>query len=175
MLKKIVVAGPESTGKSSLCEALAAHFNCYWCPEYARQFIAGNDNKYTYADLETIAKGQIESEEKFIRLSADKPLLFIDTDMYTMQVWYEYVFGSCPSFIKQYIAERKYDLYLLCKNDIPWAYDPMREYPDEKRRAELFEKYDALFSSQSTPFYVVDGTGPARLEKAIGYVNQLLV
>lgn len=175
MLKKIVIAGPESTGKSSLCEVLAAQFNCYWCPEYARQYLAENGNQYAYDDLEQIAKGQIELEEKFINLSEDKPLLFIDTDMYVMQVWYEYVFGSCPAFIKKHIAERKYDLYLLCKNDLPWSYDPMREYPDEKRRAELFEKYYAIFSNQSNPWQVVEGTDQARIEKAIGYVNQLLM
>lgn len=175
MLKKIVIAGPESTGKSSLCKALAAHFNCYWCPEYAREYLSKHGNTYIYDDLAIIANGQIEQEARYTNLSFDKPLLFIDTDMYVMQIWYEYVFGSCPPIIKQHIEERQYDLYLLCKNDLPWIYDPMREYPDEKNRTELFDKYYALFSVQSTPWHVVDGEGQTRIEKAIGYVNQLLL
>ena len=59
-------------------------------------------------------------------------LLFIDTNMYVMKVWYEYVFGKCEYFVLDEIAERNYDLYLLCNIDLPWVEEPMREYPDEK-------------------------------------------
>src|ERR1043165_5876631 len=65
MLKKIVALGPESTGKSSLCEQLAKHYNTLWCPEYAREYLTVHGMNYTYEDLLTIAKGQIELEEKF--------------------------------------------------------------------------------------------------------------
>ena len=64
-------------------------------------------------------------------------LLFIDTDMYVMKVWCEYVFGKCHQFILDEIVQRKYDLYLLCKPDITWVKDELREYPDEKIRIEL--------------------------------------
>ena len=67
MLKKIVVIGPESTGKSSLCEQLAQHYGTSWCPEYAREYLLMHGKKYTYADLLTIAKGQVSLEEKYIR------------------------------------------------------------------------------------------------------------
>src|SRR6266487_4430692 len=140
MIKKIVVIGPESTGKSTLCEQLAKHYNAMWIPEFARGFLEKNGMEYSYDDLLIIAKGQNELEETCI---ADLPLtthnlrLFIDTDMYVMKVWCEFVFGKCHQFILDQIAERKYDLYLLCNIDLPWIKDKLREYPDEAPRKEL--------------------------------------
>src|SRR5262249_48178663 len=115
MLKKIAIIGPESTGKSTLCEQLAEHYNTLWCPEYAREYLLEHGMDYTYDDLLTIAKGQVELEEKYIQLmnqrsgsisgpkqegdspltTHDSRLLFIDTDMYVMKVWCEFVFGKC--------------------------------------------------------------------------------
>lgn len=173
MLKKIVIIGPESTGKSSLCKALATHYNCYSCPEYARQYLNENGTQYVYEDLEKIAKGQLELENNFTALSKDKPFLFIDTDMYVMKVWYEYVFDTLPPFISKEINTRPYDLYLLCKPDLPWTHDNMREYPDEKIRIILFEKYHALMLNQQTPFYIIEGIGNTRTENAIRKIDSL--
>ena len=94
--------------------------------------------------------------------------------MYVMRVWYEFVFGRLPPFILNEIGHRQYDLYLLCKPDLPWTYDNMREYPDEKTRVLLFEKYHALMQSQHTPFYVIDGIGNKRTEHAIERIYSLL-
>lgn len=61
MMKKIVIVGPESTGKSTLSQELSQHYaNHYptaWVPEYAREFLDELDRPYTYEDLLTIAKG----------------------------------------------------------------------------------------------------------------------
>jgi nicotinamide riboside kinase len=133
MLKKIVIIGPESTGKSTLCEQLAKYYKTLWCPEYAREYLVEHGTKYSYDDLLTIAKGQIELEEKYIQLLVGSSesgvqsrewennleLFFIDTNMYVMKVWCEFVFGKCHQFILDQIAVRKYDLYLLCNIDLP--------------------------------------------------------
>src|SRR5437868_419346 len=121
-VKKIVIIGPESTGKSTLCEQLANHYNTLWCPEYAREYLLKHGMDYNYDDLLTIARGQVALEEKFVEAVAnierqsgqmeghlnadiaglsdsDTPrLLFIDTDMYVMKVWCEFVFGNCHQF-----------------------------------------------------------------------------
>ncbi len=174
MFKKIVIIGPESTGKSSLCQALSKHYKCYWCPEYARQYLNENGIKYKYEDLEKIAKGQIDVENHFMAQSLDKPYLFIDTDMYVMKVWYEFVYNTCPDFINEAIQLRHYNMYLLCKNDLSWTFDEMREYPDEMTRTILFEKYHALLRQQDTPFHIIDGIGNSRTEKAIRIIDSLL-
>src|SRR6476469_4666842 len=107
--KKIVVIGPESTGKSTLCEQLATHYNTVWCPEYAREHLLKFGKTYTYEDLLTIAKGQLAMEYANLYRAIDmgKPVMFIDTDMYVMKVWAEFVFGKCHRFILDEIVERK--------------------------------------------------------------------
>lgn len=183
-IKKIVIIGPESTGKSTLCAALAAHYQTIWTPEYARQFLSTNGTKYTYDDLLTIAKGQIQNEEDAIanvhKKMVDHPTqgvsnkLIVDTDMYVMKVWCEYVFNNCHHYILEQINQRSYDLYLLCDIDLPWAADEMREYPDAGPRIELFTIYKELLINQNTPWGIVSGTGTERTENAIQLIDQYL-
>ncbi len=173
-LKKIVAIGPESTGKSSLCEALAKHYNTQWCPEYAREYLLKNGKNYIYEDLLVIAKGQIDLEDSLTtdsRLTAGD-LLFIDTDMYVMKVWCEYVFGKCHRFILDEIVNRKYDLYLLCNTDLPWTPDELREYPDKKRRDQLFSIYKDIMINQEVPWVEIKGLNGERTLAAIEAINK---
>jgi NadR type nicotinamide-nucleotide adenylyltransferase len=187
-IKKIVVVGPESTGKSTLCRQLASHYHSMWCPEYAREYLLKNGTNYTYENLLDIAKGQIALEEKTTDELRDfliqnikgeenttaKPYLFIDTDMYVMKVWCEFVFGKCHTWILDRIVERKYDLYLLCKPDLPWVKDELREYPDERTRIRLYHHYKELLTQQSVPWVEVSGVESARLTKAVEAIDQYL-
>ncbi|HEY5463602.1 MAG TPA: ATP-binding protein [Hanamia sp.] len=192
-IKKIVVIGPESTGKSTLCEKLASHYNTFWVPEYAREYLEKNGVEYNYDDLLTIAKGQIELEEGIRQqqsgnsyqlsdsnspftthhspLTTHHSLLFIDTDLYVIKVWAEFVFNKCQNWILNRIAERKYDLYLLCDVDLPWVEDELREYPDKKTREKLFLFYKDLMVNQPTPWCIISGNYEERFEKAITFIE----
>src|SRR5689334_8109792 len=83
-------------------------------------------------------KGNVQNTGSFSRLTSHVSRLFIDTDMYVMKVWCEFVFGNCHRFILEQIVERKYDLYLLCNVDLPWVKDELREYPDLENRSKLY-------------------------------------
>lgn len=182
MLKKIVIIGPESTGKSTLCEQLAQYYNSNWCPEFAREYLLTNGTNYSYDDLLTIAKGQLALEEEYTAMMSQphSPLathhspLFIDTDMYVMKVWCEFVFEKCHRFILNQIVERKYDLYLLCNTDLPWTKDELREYPDLKTRDRLYHIYQDIMINQSVPWAEISGNNDERLQKAIAAVNKIL-
>ena len=190
MLKKIVIIGPESTGKSTLCEQLAAHYKTIWCAEYAREYLLKYGTDYSFDDLLTIAKGQLALEDTSVssivngewsmQQDSDSPLtthrsaVFIDTDMYVMKVWCEYVFGKCHQFILDEIAARKYDLYLLCNIDLPWVADELREYPNEEPRKELYQIYKDIMINQQTPWVDISGNYEERLEKAIAAVDTIL-
>lgn len=195
-IKKIVIIGPESTGKSTLCQLLAMHYNTSWCAEYAREYLLNNGTDYTYDDLLIIARGQLllqEAAEKSIKnkelnvsssllitdnstsIITNQPLLFIDTDMYVMKVWCEYVFGKCHPFILDEIVSRKYDLYLLCKPDIAWVKDELREYPDEQIRIELYHIYKDILLNQPVPWIEISGNFSRRLETGIAAVESILL
>ncbi|PZR29537.1 MAG: ATPase [Citrobacter freundii] len=181
MLKKIVIIGPESTGKSTLAAQLAEHFETAWCPEFAREFLLSNGKDYTYDDLLTIAKGQLALEDEYTAELEEHSLpllenggnipLFIDTDMYVLKVWCEFVFGECHRFILDNIVSRKYDLYLLCNVDLPWVKDELREYPDLETRQKLYHIYKDIMVNQSTPWIDISGSYEERLAKAIRAVE----
>ena len=187
-LIKIAVIGPESTGKSTLCELLAQHYNTQWCPEFAREYLLIHGTDYTYDDLLYIAKGQIAMEDEYIQSTVDgplstvnspltiphSPLLFIDTEMYVMKVWCEFVFGKCHRWVLDQIIQRKYDLYLLCNTDLPWVKDELREYPDLKTRDTLYHIYKDIMINQSTPWVDINGDYDERLQKAIKAIDQLI-
>jgi NadR type nicotinamide-nucleotide adenylyltransferase len=182
MLKKIAIIGPESTGKSTLCEQLAEHYHTLWCPEYAREYLLEHGMDYTYDDLLTIAKGQVTLEEKFVQLaiinrqsaSREEYPLFIDTDMYVMKVWCEFVFGKCHQYILDQIAQRKYDLYFLCNVDLPWTHDELREYPDLETRQKLYEIYKGIMTNQTVPWVEISRDSEKRFQTAVRAVDALL-
>jgi len=196
MLKKIVIIGPESTGKSTLCKQLAEHYKTLWCPEYAREYLLKHGMNYTFEDLLTIAKGQLALENEYVEkvrktesqkdrkivsgrsshspLTTHHSLLFIDTDMYVMKVWCEFVFEKCHRFILDQIIERKYDLYLLCNIDLLWVKDELREYPDLESRQRLYFIYKDIMVNQSVPWVDINGDYDERLAKAITSIDSLL-
>lgn len=173
-LKKIVIIGPESTGKSTLCGQLAHHYGSTWCPEFAREYLLTNGMDYSYDDLLTIAKGQLALEDEYTVMVHHTKPLFIDTDMYVMKVWCEFVFGKCHRFILEQIVKRKYNLYLLCNIDLPWVKDELREYPDLKSREHLYKMYKDILINQSVPWVEISGGDEERLVVAIEAVDKLL-
>lgn len=191
-MKKIVIIGPESTGKSTLCKQLADHYQTLWVPEYAREYLTANGMNYTYEDLLIIAKGQIALEEEYAgkiidgssdsrlpssdsRLLTPYSLLFIDTDMYVMKVWCEFVFNKCHQWIIDQIVDRKYDLYLLCNIDLPWSRDELREYPDIVTRSTLYRMYKDILINQSTPWAEISGDNDERLGQAISAIERFCI
>jgi len=184
MIKKIVIIGPESTGKSTLCKQLAEHYQTAWCPEYARTYLQEHGTDYTFDDLLTIAKGQLRLEDDLLQALQKKQEtqkatqeiwpFFIDTDMYVMKVWCEFVFQQCHRFILDQIIIRSYDQYLLCNTDLPWVQDAMREYPDLKTREILLAMYRDCMIHQATPWTLISGTQADRLKNGIIAVESLL-
>lgn len=173
MTKKVVIIGPESTGKSSLSTALASHYNTIAVPEYARQYLLQYGTQYSFSDLLTIAKGHLAAEER-LAPEAKNDLLFIDTDMYVMKVWCEFVFDACHQWILDRIAERQYHLYLLCNVDLPWVKDELREYPDLESRKKLFHMYHDLMINQHVPFKVISGNYDERFDAAVSAVEKMM-
>ena len=177
MLKKIVIIGPESTGKSTLCEHLAAHYKTVWVKEYAREYLLTNGTKYTFENLSDVAKGQLflEDEGTQSAISHTQPAIFIDTDMYVCKVWCEFVFGKCHSWILNQVVQRKYDLYLLCNIDLPWVKDELREYPDLATRKKLYHHYKDIMINQDTAWADISGNNEERIQKAIDATNRILI
>ncbi|WP_373495747.1 AAA family ATPase [Aquiflexum sp.] len=170
MPHKIVVIGPESTGKSTLSKSLADYLKCPWVPEYAREYIERLDRPYVYEDLVEIAKGQIREEEKGI-LGAEN-ILICDTDLNVIKVWSQHKFGKVNPWIERQISERKYDLYLLTDIDIPWENDPQREHPEPEKREYFFKIYKQIVIKSGFPYKIISGSIEERLIESVEFIEE---
>ncbi len=162
---RIAVTGPESTGKTTLAQQLAQHFDTVWVPEYVREYFEINGSNYAYDDLTKIAKGQLALENKMVEQA--NCLLFSDTEMLVMKIWSQYKFGKCDPWILNAIETHLYDLFLLCDIDLPWEYDPLRENPSETERKAIFRLYKKELDNYGFPYGIVSGKGEERIENAV--------
>ena len=131
---KVIITGPESTGKSWLTRSLAEHYNIPYAKEYARQYLEQTGGAYEEKDLLKIARGQANLEEQ---VRKQKPqIILCDTGIEVIRIWSEWKYGRCDEHILKLARDLKPELYLLLKPDIPWVQDPLRENPTD--RQELF-------------------------------------
>lgn len=166
---KIVITGAESTGKSTLANALANNFESIWIPELARDYIEKLNRKYTYSDIESIAKQQFEFEHK---LSSEPKFIFFDTWLIITKVWFNFVFHRHPDWLDRAIKNSNIDLFLLCDIDMPWIDDPVRENGGINRK-KLHALYIKEIENYGFKYRVISGLGDDRLRKAVSVIETL--
>jgi NadR type nicotinamide-nucleotide adenylyltransferase len=172
---KIVVFGPESTGKTTLSKQLARHYNTVWVPEYAREYLQNkwNNERKTCEpqDLLPIAQGQMRLENHLTKKATD--ILICDTDLLETKVYSEaYYLGYCDPVLEKYALENNYDLYILAYIDIPWEADDLRDKPDQ--REEMFRYFKDTLEKYDRNYILVEGDKKKRLETAIAHIDKLL-
>lgn len=171
-MKKIVIIGPECTGKTLLAEALANHYDCPWIPEYARQYIHKLNRPYTYEDVETIARQQVKELAENEKQLVHKAYLFLDTDLILTKVWFLHVYKRCPDWLPEAIENSNIDHFLLCRPDLPWQYDPVRE--NGHLRDYFFDWYKREIEALDKTFSIVEGSGELRIQEAINSLEKLV-
>jgi len=159
---KIIVTGPESSGKTTLCKALSEHYNLPFTKEFAREYLTDLGKNYLQEDLLEIAKGQLEYEQL---INNNQQISLHDTDLITLKIWSVYKYGNCNNWILEQIEKQKVEnrFYLLCKPDLKWDYDPLRENPTN--RNELLEIYKQELENLGHKFLIIKGED--RNEQAI--------
>jgi nicotinamide riboside kinase len=161
-LIKIAVVGPESTGKSDLCKALAKMYHTVYVPEFARDYLTQKNAPYTLNDILFIHQQQLLSETALEQEA--NTVLFCDTTSIVNKIWLAEKFNVENSEIESDFTSHLYHLYLLCAPDMPWEYDPLRE--NENDRERLFEIYKNTLSTHHKPFEIITGLGNVRLSNA---------
>lgn len=170
-IKKIAIIGPESTGKSTLSEALASALHTVWVPEYARDYLQHLERPYTLADLTLIAKGQIDLENSLLKRANE--YLICDTTLDIIAVWSHHKYQYCDPFIEQAILECNYDLYIVTDIDFPWVDDPLREHPEAHMRSHFFELYKTIAQKSGKPYMIASGSPEQRLKAAAEAIRDL--
>ena len=171
---KVVVFGPESSGKTTLSRALASHYNVLWIEEFARDYLQekwDKENKVCELnDLLPIAYGQIKLENEYSQKT--NKLLICDTDLLETKVYSEtYYDGYCDPLLEKYALKNSYDLYILTNIDIPWEKDDLRDKPNE--REKMFNAFKETLVKYHRPYIEVSGSLSKRLDTATKAINSL--
>ncbi len=172
---KVVIFGPESTGKTTISQQLARHYNTVWVAEYAREYLQDkwNNTRKTCEndDLIPIAEGQIRLENELAK-KADK-VLICDTDLLETKVYsQEYYGGFVDPKLDEAAKVNQYNLYLLTYIDTPWEADDLRDRPE--LRQEMFDAFEKALKDHNKKYILLKGDKQTRLDAAIKAIDKLL-
>ena len=166
---KIIFSGPECSGKSTLSTWLAKELNGYVCTEYAREYLSKKQSKYSFHEIEVIGRKQ---KEKWVQ-KKNESILIMDTDFLVLKIWSNWKFKACSKFIEQEWENQKFDFYFLCKPDIPWEYDKLRESKNE--RIKLYREYVLELNKKNISYTILEGSLENRKQKIKAVLDNKLL
>lgn len=170
-VKTICLHGPESTGKSTLGAALAAHFGAELVAEYGRDWCAEHGADTSMADLVAIAKTHRAQIEKAVsRAEAlGQDWLIFDTDPVMTAVWAQMLYGNQDPALA--VRREAADFYLVPDIDLPWVADGLRYLGAPEERAKFMALSVAELEARGLPYAIVRGEGGARLAAALAAIE----
>lgn len=157
-MRRIVFTGPESTGKTTLATAISKLLDLPLAPEFARAFLRQSP-QYTYADLATIAKGQLELEAMAF---SKNDTIICDTDLVTIAIWSDFKFQKCENWILEKSLPQAHDIFFLCGIDVPWEADPLRENPSDRK--ELYDLHKKMLEKNNCTVVELIGDEAQRID-----------
>lgn len=173
---RIVLIGPESTGKTTLAKELANYYNTIWIPEYCRAYAQQKWDEHkkhlTANDVLPIAKGQIALEHQFISKNNHQPFVFLDTDILATKVYAKAYYNQEFKELNDLIPENTGDYYLLCNIDTPWVADDLRDKPSE--REEMFNAFEKALIHHQKKHDCIRGNPSERKQLAIEKITNLI-
>ena len=174
-LIKVVLFGPESTGKTTLAKQLAKHYQTQWVPEYAREYLQRKwDEEQKICELEDlvpIAQGQIQLENELTKKA--NRVLICDTDILETKIYSEAYFdGYCDPELEKYALQNQYDLYFLTDIDVPWIKDDLRDRPNQ--REQMFNLFKTNLEKYRRSFVILTGKEVQRFKYAVSHIDKLL-
>lgn len=170
-IKKIAIVGPESTGKSTISQQLSKYYQVPWVPEYARYYCAALTAPCTLQDEVNMFHGQVALEESILAHAASD-FIICDTTFVTVKIWSDEMFGETPREVLDALMARPYDFYVLLDIDLPWADDPLRDFPNQ--REHFMEVWHRELRALDASYVVVSGI-ESRLQNAIDAIDDFLL
>lgn len=175
--KRVLIAGTESCGKTTMVKYLAKLYNTSWSEEvgryYASKFLGGNEEIFTDEDFTRIAYQQIEQD--YAALRSCNRVCFFDTDPTVTQYYSTLYMGHKNLEVESAINPNKYDVVILLKPDVEWVDDGQRLNGDQEKREELHNRLKYMYLERGFKNVVeVSGDYNERLIAIINIVDDLL-
>ncbi|MBK6734050.1 MAG: AAA family ATPase [bacterium] len=169
-VKRVTVFGPESTGKSTLCRALAEHYRTIVAPEYGRTYTEMFGTDVNAEDLRRIVQGHVAAVAA-AKHQANR-ILIEDTDPVMTGVWSDLLVGGRHDWFGVF---RDYaDLYLLSDVDLPWIDDGTRYFRSADKRRHFYEMCENELIARNIRYAVVRGQGDERTRAAIAEIDRAI-
>ena len=161
---RIVLTGPESSGKTELTNSLSQYFKMPFVPEFAREYLSKKNKEYNLSDLLKINDAQTK-----IQKATDGEMVFWDTDIITIIIWAKEKFNTKNEIFEKSLKENVPHFYLLCNPDLDWEQDDLRENPNDRYR--LLKEYQSILTKRRIPYAHIQGKGKIRLANAIDSIQ----
>jgi len=168
-VRRVAVVGAESTGKSELCKRLAEIYGTVFVPERFRALAEARGGTLDVEAIELAAVGQM-ADERALAFRARR-VLFCDTDLATVGLWSERIFGAKPPGLDALVDQRPYDLTLYCAADVPFVGPAANDQPTA--RADLDKAIGARIANRKN-VVSLRGTWEKRLLDARKAIDHLL-
>lgn len=164
-MSKIIINGPECSGKTTLCEYLVKKMDAGYIQEYPRLYLEMTEGQYDQEDLIIMAC----DIDDLINELDDNKLWIIDTNNINVKIWSMYKYGVLPAELKT-LDDNVNAIHLLCKPDIPWEEDKLRENRDD--RDDIFDMYRKYMYEAEIKYHILEGND--RMEKGFELVSNLI-
>ena len=170
-MKRIVITGAESTGKSTLAKALSDYYAEPYSREFVRSYVDSHQRELNPSDLKPIATGQLALEDA--ELGQAQRLIFHDTNILSSMIYAEFYLDTAIEWLNDRFLERDYSLYLLCMPDIPWQADEgQRESPAARDDLHLHFKHQ--LDRRQLPYVEIHGSQQTRMLQAVRAIDATL-
>ncbi len=169
MINRIVITGPESSGKTTLSEFLSEEYSLPLVKEYAREYLENLKTEYSFEDVLIMAKEQLNQEQKVA-----KRIAICDTDLTVFYVWIKEKYNRELDWINHHLFETKNKIYLLCDVIEGWEEDPLREHSNFEDRKRLFNEYVRLLKDNGLIYHIISGDLRTRIKKCKEILDSIL-
>ena len=168
-VQRIAILGAESTGKSTLADALARRHGTLWVPEYLREFVETEQRVPFEDDQPAIARTQLAREDALARDPRAQRFLFCDTTPLMTAVYSRIYWGRVPPDLLALEAAHEYALTVVAAPDLPWVPDGLQR-DSEAVRQRVHAQLVAVLEERGIGYVVAAGA----LEERVGTVERLL-
>ena len=176
--KKVLIAGTESCGKTTLTKCLAKLYNTSWSEEvgryYAEHYLGGDETIYTDQDFARMA--YLQAEQDFQAMRTANKVCFFDTDAVVTDYYSELYMGHRNHLVEAFIDPDKYDVLLYLAPDVKWVADGQRLNGDQERRERLNTRLLDMYAEFGFggKIVTVRGDYTQRLDTAVRIVDDML-